>query len=145
MRCCLEGRKTLLLPIDSPWIDYLFVGEDGPFKDKVILLDRSISMGARNCHCPGFLPRASLPRRFNCGQNQGSRCVCVCMRCVCMRCVWGKGGVGDGPSLFHIPAPLYVENEISQNLRFLNATENYMSTFLLLFISSNEHLCSLSL
>ena len=135
MRWCLEGRKTLLLPTDSPRRDYLYVGEDGPFKDKVILLDTSISMGARNCNCPGFLPRASLPRRFNCGQNQGSRCVCVHEMCV---------GEGDGPSLFHIPAPLHVENEISQNLRFLNATENYMPTLLLLFIFSNEHLCSLS-
>ena len=113
------GRKTLALLTDSPRIDYLYVGEDGPFKDKVILLDTNISMGARNCHCSVFLPRASLPRGFNCGQNQGSRCVCVYEMCV---------GEGNGPSLFHITAPLHVENEISQNLRFLNATENYMPT-----------------
>ena len=91
-----------MLPTDCPRIDYLYVGEDGSFQDKVILLDTSISMGARNCHCPGFLPRASLPRRLNCGQNQGSRCVCMS--------VWEGLCIGDGPSLFHIPAPLHVEN-----------------------------------
>ena len=40
----------------------------------------------------------------------------------------GRAGVDDGPSLFHIPALLHVENEISQNLRYLNAIKNSNAT-----------------
>ena len=51
--------RTLIsnsLPLRGSIINYWQLKDsvDGPFKDKVTLLDTSISVGAKRCHSPGF-------------------------------------------------------------------------------------------